>query len=53
MATVYNSLNLHAVFDKTSTIVSTEEALKDVAPIEWKKEILQGEDKILIMKKKE
>lgn len=32
------------------SIISTEEALKDVAPIDWPEDVLNGDKKVIISK---
>lgn len=44
----YKTLDLDKLRTKKSTIVSTEEALKDIVPINWSKDVLSGEKKVLI-----
>ncbi|WP_343339154.1 hypothetical protein TPELB_15090 [Terrisporobacter petrolearius] len=34
--------------EKNTIIVSSKEALKDVSPIEWSKEVMSGEKKVEI-----
>lgn len=47
----YNTLDLNNLNNKKTKIVSSEEALKDISPINWSKEVLSGEKKINIDKR--
>lgn len=40
-------------FEKSRPTISTEEALKDVIPVEWSKNILKGKKKALVQATKE
>ncbi|GCD10444.1 hypothetical protein Ctaglu_20670 [Clostridium tagluense] len=43
------SFNLHNfIVSKNPTIISSNEALKDVEPIKWNESVLSGKNKILI-----
>jgi hypothetical protein len=44
----YKSLDLNKLNTKKYTIISSEEALKDIIPINWSKEVLSGKKKVLI-----
>lgn len=46
----YNTLDLCALMGKKSKIVSSDEALKDIKPIEWGDEVVQGKKKVLATK---
>lgn len=46
----YATLNLRALAGKKKKIVSSEEALKDVSPVNWEPEILRGERKVVATK---
>lgn len=43
-------LNKAKLADRKHTIMSTEEALKEVTPIEWKDDIIRGDNKVIINK---
>jgi hypothetical protein len=45
---IYKSLNLNDLTNKKNIVVSSEEALKDVTPINWSKDVLTGKRKILV-----
>lgn len=53
MATDYNTFDLNKIMQKKSKIVSSEDALKDVIPVEWSDEVLRGKEKVVLNKKKE
>jgi hypothetical protein len=42
----YKPLDLSKLAAKKSTIVSSEESLKDISPINWSKDVLSGKKKI-------
>ncbi|EDS77126.1 hypothetical protein [Clostridium botulinum] len=42
------SFNLNILQNKKTTIVSTQDSLKDVAPINWSEEVLSGKKKVLL-----
>ncbi len=47
------SFDLKALLERTSfTVASTEEALSDVVPIEWEKEVVDGKKQVLVSGKK-
>lgn len=46
----YNTLDLCTLMGKKSKIVSSEEALKNVKPIEWSDDVIQGKKKVLVTK---
>ena len=48
----YGSLDLRALMGKKGRIVSSEEALKDVKPIDWGKDVLRGEKRVIVTKEK-
>lgn len=48
-----NRLDLDALWKKKSRIVSSEEALKDVIPIQWDNDILEGRKKVTVFPSKE
>ena len=44
------SLDFSKLKNRKRTILSTEEALKDVTPINWSKDVLSGKRKVTITK---
>lgn len=48
----YDSLDLRVLMGKKGRIVSSKEALKDVKPIEWGKDVLRGEKRVIVTKEK-
>ena len=42
----YATLDLQALMRKNGKIISSEEALKDVQPVDWGKDVLQGKKKV-------
>ena len=48
----YKPLDLGKIKDKKSVLVSTEEALKDVTPIEWDADVLNGNKQVILAPKK-
>lgn len=50
--TSYAGLDLHSLGKKKIRFVSSEEALKDVTPIEWEEDVLQGRKKAIVTKRK-
>lgn len=52
MAEKYSTLDLCALMKKKSKVVSSGEALKDVKPVEWGKEVTEGKRKVLVSKEK-
>ena len=47
----YKPLNLKILKSKEHSVVSTEEALADVIPIEWNDEVISGDKKVLLVDK--
>lgn len=47
----YATLNLNLLKSKKSKIISSQEALAAVTPIDWDNEVLAGKRKIVIGKK--
>lgn len=47
----YAGLDLHSLGKKNVKVVSSREALKDVEPITWEDDILQGRKKIMVTKR--
>lgn len=48
----YRKLDMNAVMSKKGKIISSEEALRDIVPIEWDEEVLNGERKVVLTKPK-
>lgn len=48
----YGSLDLQTLSGKKGRIVSSKEALKDVKPIDWGKDVLRGEKRVIVTKEK-
>lgn len=48
----YGTLDLQVLASKKSKIVSSQEALKDVKPIEWGNDVLRGEKRVIATKEK-
>jgi hypothetical protein len=46
--TEYKRLDINKINSRITKIVPMEEALKDVAPIEWSDEVLSGEKKVIV-----
>ncbi len=44
------SLDLNKLKDKKTTIISSENALKDVTPIDWDEDVLSGKKKVTLCK---
>jgi hypothetical protein len=42
------SLNLSKLKDRPRTTITSREALKDVAPFKWSKDVLEGKKKITV-----
>ena len=49
---VYRPLNMGKIRSKKSTFVSSEEALKEVNPIDWDESVLSGSKRVLLVEKK-
>ena len=47
----YNKLDLHSLGKKNVKIVSSEEALKDVIPMKWEEDTIQGRTKVTVTKR--
>ena len=45
-----NGIDMSKIKSKKSRFVSSEEALKDVKPVIWDKEVLDGQLKVVICK---
>ena len=48
----YRKLNLEKIESRITKAMSTEEALKDVEPIEWSNEVMSGQQKVTITRRK-
>jgi len=48
----YRSLNMEKIRSKKSVLLSTEEVLKDVIPIEWDADVLNGDKQMILVEKK-
>lgn len=46
----YKKLDMSKLKFSEHSIISTEEALKDVAPIDWPDDVLNGDKKVVISK---
>lgn len=46
----YRRLDFSKLKHRMGNIISTEEALKDVTPIQWPEEVLTGKKKVIITK---
>jgi len=44
----FRSLDISKINTKKYIIVSSEEALKDIIPINWAKDVLSGKKKVLV-----
>lgn len=51
--TQYAHFDLQTLANKKSRIISSEEALKDVIPIDWGSEVLDGKKKVLVTEVKD
>lgn len=47
----YTKLDLHSLGKKNVKIVSSEEALKDVIPMKWEEDTIQGRTKVTATKR--
>ena len=47
----YNKIYLHSLGKKKVKIVSSEEALKDVIPMKWEEDTIQGRTKVTVTKR--
>lgn len=48
----YATLNLQALSKKKGKIISSKEALHDVKPIDWDREVMQGKKKVVVTHEK-
>lgn len=51
--TEHRQLNLSKILNRPMRIISSEEALKDVTPIQWSENILSGKMKVVICQSNE
>ena len=47
----YNPLDLKKFYDKNILTISTKDALKDVTPINWDYEVMNGRKSVLLIDK--
>lgn len=47
----YKPLDMEKIKDKKIIFISTENALKDVVPIEWDEEVATGDKRVLLVGK--
>ena len=45
-------LDLEKLKGRITKVISTEEALKDVVPMEWPEEVMSGKQKVIISRRK-
>ncbi|MBQ4558799.1 MAG: hypothetical protein IJA54_00555 [Tyzzerella sp.] len=45
-------LDMEKLKSRITKVISTEEALKDVEPMEWPEEVLSGKTKVIITRRK-
>ena len=50
METTYRKLNLSKLSNRKRYVISSNEALKDVTPINWSNEVKNGNKKVNIMR---
>ena len=48
---IYRRLDFSKISSRNTKVVSSEEALKDVKPIEWSEDVLNGKRKVTVKKK--
>jgi len=48
----YKPLDIGKIKDKERVFVSTEEALKDIIPIEWDTEVMNKNKRVVLVEKK-
>ena len=48
----YQRLDLEKLKSRITKVITTEEALKDVVPMEWPEEVMTGKQKIIITRRK-
>ena len=49
----YTALDLQILTKKKGKIVTSEEALKDVQPVEWGEDVLRGRKKVKVVRVKD
>jgi hypothetical protein len=42
-------LNVKKILKKKASFISTNEALKNVAPVSWSKEVIAGKKKVIVI----
>ncbi|MCL2223843.1 MAG: hypothetical protein FWB96_02620 [Defluviitaleaceae bacterium] len=47
----YVPIDMEKIKNKKCTFISSEEALKDVIPIEWSDEVANGDKRVLLVSK--
>lgn len=52
MSAEYNALNMESIKSKTSKLLTTKEALKEIKPINWDASIVSGKRKVTLEQKK-
>ena len=45
-------LDMEKLKSRITKVISTEEALKDIEPMEWPEEVLSGKKKVIITRRK-
>lgn len=45
-------LDIERLKSRITKVISTEEALKDIEPMKWPEEVLNGEKKVIITRRK-
>ena len=48
----YNTLDLQTLMLKKAKTVSSEEALREVEPVQWNEEVMQSQQKVTVVKGK-
>ena len=48
----YQRLDLEKLQSRITKVITTEEALKDVVPMEWPEEVMSGKRKVIITRRK-
>lgn len=43
-----NGIDMSIIKSKKGRIITTEEALRDVKPVDWGKDVLDGEKKVIV-----
>ena len=47
----YRPLDMKKIQNKESVLISAEEALKDIIPIEWDEDVLNGNKQVILVEK--